>query len=126
MRLSVATADLLVNTTASQLTAGSLVIYGDDEGQPLVVIPFQTPAFNLAADAHAVALDLPATLIQASGRATRAQLVTAEGQLVATLTVKAQDDRDVADADVLVDRTDFQRGGMCAIGRVVLRLPLGA
>lgn len=133
MRITVAMANRLIGELAYQLNAGSLVILdGARPSKPdaslafqpvLVSIPFQTPAFADPVDGAAVAHDLPPQAIAVSGDAGFAQLHTATGQVVADLTVRAVDAQDADQADLLLERTDFQRGGLCTISRLTLRLP---
>lgn len=113
-----------VDEMSRHLSGGSLVIYDGDGTftEPLVRIVLPVPAFPIAEGAKTVARALPPSVIDRTGEARRAQLLTATGEVLANLTVKATDAVDADEADVLVDRTDFHRGGICQVSQISLRL----
>lgn len=128
MNLSSYATNRLVDEAAALLDAGSLRIYESGPSaslrEALVSVPFQSPAFGPSDEqGQAIAHELPATPIALTGEARWGEFVTATGTVFGDLKVRAVDADDAADADVVLDRTDFHRGGLCTIARVVLRLP---
>lgn len=121
MRLTTATVNRIVDDLASRLNGGALVIYNGSQNE-LVRVPLDSPAFESAVDGIAVAIDLPESVILATGEGSRAQWQTAQGEGLADLVVRGVDAEDADAADVLLDRTDFQRGGMCSVSRATLSL----
>lgn len=122
MRLAEKTANRIVNELAARLNGGALVIYNGSQDE-LVRMPLESPAFESAVDGVAVALELPESAIIATGNASRAEWQTAQGERLADLVVRAVDADDADTADMLLDRTDFQRGGLCIVSRATLSLP---
>ncbi len=119
MRLTMETRNRLVDEMAGLLAGGELVLSSPDV--QLVRIPL--PGFGPAVSGIAVSEDLPDTVIQQSGDATTAMLVSADGIAIADLVVRAQDAEDVKTADVVLDRTDFQYGGICRVQAILLTIP---
>ncbi len=126
MRLTPAMRDWLIDRVAQRLNAGTITILaaGDADDGVLVSIPFQSPAFEPARNAVAVSHDLPPSVNVATGEARRAQLATSTGEVIADVPVRSVDDPNSDPGDVILDRTDFQRGGVCTLTRVTLALPL--
>jgi hypothetical protein len=123
MRVYEAAADWLIDRFCSRLNSGTLVIYSDSE-RVLAQFQFQAQAFLPAVNRVALANDVPPTVASASGDAVRAQLVTSLGEAIAEVPVKDMNATDVELGDILVERTDFHRGGTCVLGRATLSLPL--
>lgn len=131
MRLSGPSLNGLVNDFAARLQAGSLAIYAGDRplvpgattADPLVVIPLGSPAFPLAVDGLAVQASLPPAVIDRSGEASWAQLLTMHGEVVADVRVRSLSDPTATEADLVVDDTDFRRGGLVSLARLTLSLP---
>lgn len=123
MRITVDFANWLVDRAAGRLNSGTLTIHPESD-LVLVAIPFQREAFQPAENTVAVANPLPETVVSASGEARRATLATSTGEVLAEVAVRAVDDPDVQQGDVIVDRTDFHRGGRCVLERVTLTVPL--
>ena len=123
MRVYEAAADWLIDRFCSRLNNGMLVIY---EGADLILteFQFQAQAFTPAVAGVAEANPLPATIVLATGEATRAQLITSSGEALAEVAVRAMDAPDAELGDIFVDRTDFHRGGTCVLERVTVSLPL--
>lgn len=125
MVLTEETVNQIVDGLGARLNAGFLAFFASPASvlQPLVLIPLGSPAFHAAQAGIAEAQDLPSTVIERTGEARLAQLLTATQTAIATLTVKGQDDPDRNQADVILDRTDFHQGGMVTISRCLLRMP---
>lgn len=132
MRLAIQTANDQVNALAARLDGGSIEFYtGAPPGTPeddwtaelLVSIPLPAPAFHHAQDGRAISHDLPATLILVTGEARWGRFVTSQGEVIGDMLARTPDAPDVEQADAIFERTDFHRGGLCAVSVVVLRLP---
>ncbi len=123
MQITPSVASALLTTFTRPLSGGSIEIYA---GSPpsgiqdrLTSIPLARPAFAVNEQGHAVALGVLSSVILVSGTAGWAQLLSGDGEVVADLTVGTD-----SGSDLVVDRTDFQRGGTCTLDAVTLRLPL--
>lgn len=127
MQLSEQTVNALVDDIGFRLSGGQLRIFASPPTgtftEPLVSLQLRTPAFPPAVDGRATALPPQKAEIQQTGEATYGELVTASGDLIATLTVASRDTDAAREADVVADRTDFHRGGFCESVSIVLRLP---
>ncbi len=124
MRLTVDVVNGVLDQIATSLNGGALV-FSTVEGafqQELVRIPLPSPAFTKAFDGQALGHALPEMPIAVTGEAATARLETAAGHVVADLTMRTEDAADAAMADVLVDRTDFHRGGICRVAPLVLTM----
>lgn len=133
MRLTVAARNWLVDRVANRLNGGTLAIYAgslplepltESAQAPLVELRFASQAFYPAEQGLAEAYDIQPAVVRTTGEAGWAQLVTSTGEQVGDVRVRAVDALDVELGDVLVDRTDFHRGGLCEVGRVTLTVPL--
>jgi hypothetical protein len=131
MRLTVPERNRLVNEMAMRLTGGALVVFsGTRPTTPETALGFQqelarvqVASFALAETAVAVLDPIPETVIAVSGEASWAQWQTSSGEVLADVLVRAVSDPDANDADMLLDRTDFQRGGLLMLSRATLSLP---
>jgi hypothetical protein len=121
----------LLDYLAHQLDAGTLTIHeGKKPASPLVDLPtfldplavlsFRSPAFSPAMNGKARATELSSIVLR-SGTATWGRLANA-GQTVADYVIKASTDPDADEADLLMERTDFHRGGPVVISSVTLKL----
>ncbi len=131
MKLLDTIANQLVDDLAAHLNGGSLRISdappnGAFSDSPLVSLPLRTPAFSPAVHGRAMALTLEKAKIERSGYASYGELVTAAGDVIATLTVASNASPDAQAADVLIMEEDtyLRRGGLCETISIVLRLPL--
>lgn len=133
MRLGLDLRNRLVDAMASQLSGGMLALYDGRPAlkvsttawqDPLVVVMLESPAFGPSADGTATAPDLAPAPIQRTGEATWAQLLAADGSVLADLPVRTLDDPNAQPGDVLLDRTDCQQGGSCQLTRLTLTLPM--
>lgn len=130
MRLSTEELNRIVNDLASRLDGGLLAIYDgasftDPSSflDPLVVVPLPSPAFDAAVDGQAISFELaPADTIR-TGEAGTARLVTAAGDVIADLSVRARSDQNADLADIVLDRLDLHRGGRVVTGQIVLVMP---
>lgn len=135
MILAEATLNGLVDDLSLRVAGGVLRIYGEDVArvppqtplstftEPLIELALRLPAFQPAIAGKAIGLPVDATTIAKTGHATWARLFTAAGEVVADFTVAAIDAENAEQADVLVDRIDFQRGGLLTTLSMVLGLP---
>lgn len=123
MRLTLAMADWLVDRVAQRLNSGTITIRQVDT-LPLVSFDFQADAFQPAVQAVALANTLQPSVVSATGRAAFADLATSTGEVIAEVSVRSAEDPDAEEGDVIVDRTDFHRGGVCVLERVTLTVPL--
>lgn len=132
MRVSEATVNRLIDTMGASLDGGALVFYDGRPPRPsealedpaeLVRVLLPVPAFHPAEAGKATSHDLPDTLVGDTGEARWARLLTSGGLVVADLVVRAQEAPDRASADILVDRTDFHRGGVCRLQPLILTMP---
>ena len=132
MRVSTFAADRTLDYFAAQLNGGALELYdgpmpGDDEAlafQPLLAKHvLETPAFTPSLNVRVTAYGFPnQTVILATGEARWARLV--KGSLVvANLTVGLKQADPADDPDVILDRTDLQRGGICRVDQLSLTWP---
>jgi hypothetical protein len=129
MRLKSPARDQLLTAFASRLNAGSIVIYPVNPAtnpltEPLIIVRFASPAFRPAVEGRVLAHDLTQTPVIRTGEAKFAELVTADGEAIGDARVRAVDDVEATNGDILLDRTDFQRGGMVTLASVTLSLPL--
>lgn len=129
MRLTLVVLNQLVDTLALDCAGGSLAIYAADPRQrpleePLVTVPLPVTAFPPAVDGRAIAERLPSVEIAATGEATWAQLLNNANILLADLRVRQQDDPNAQRGDLLLDRTDLQRGGRLELTGFVLSVPV--
>jgi hypothetical protein len=134
MRIHEKTLNGLVDDLTLRLAGGTLALYpGGPPASPqddlpvfkdaLVVVTLRTPAFHPAVGGRAMGLPLETAGIRATGEASWGRLSTSSGEAIADLVVSAADSPDVREADIVVDRTDFHRGGICAVSSMLLRLP---
>lgn len=134
MRLAPAVLNRLVETLATECAGGTIAIYdGDPPSSPLDPVPtfrdplvslrFQSPAFSPAKDGRALAKILEPQGIANTGEASWARLAGDDGDVKADLIVRSKDSPEAREADIVVDRSDFHRGGICTLSSVVLRLP---
>lgn len=135
MRLTEQARNTFVDDLTHRLAGGELAIY---EGplpasptdsvptfkEPLVRLHLPAPAFAPAVKGSAEGYPMEVAPILATGEASWARLTSAKGEVVADLVVTAIDAKNVRDADVIVDRTDFHRGGKCTVTHFALRLPM--
>lgn len=129
MRLKPSARDRLLEDFATRLNAGAIVIYAANPStnplaEPLIEVPFQSPAFQPVDNGRVEAFELQPTLILRDGDARWAELVTANGEAISDVSVRAIDAKDAEEGDILVDRTDFRRGVLCTLTRVTLTLPM--
>jgi hypothetical protein len=128
MKLSEKTVNAVVDDLGARLSGGQLLIFESVPtgvfAEPLVALQLRSPAFQPASRGRAVAMTPQKAEIARTGEATYAELVTAAGEVLATLAVAAANSEAARDADVIADRTDFHRGGMCESVSIVLRLPM--
>ncbi len=123
--LSEASANGLLDDFGARLDNGTLAIYAGTSSSlsgALVALPLGIPAFRPAIDGRLIAHDIPPAVIGKSGRATTAHLLTQTGELVTVLPVRR--DSDAVVGAVLVDRTDFQQGGLCTVSQLILTVPV--
>jgi len=127
MKLSDTTVNAVVDDIGARLSGGQLRIFESKPAgafsEPLVSVQLRSPAFQPASRGRSVAVPPQKAEISRTGEATYAELVTAAGEVLASLVVAAASSEEARNADVLADRTDFHRGGMCESVSIVLRLP---
>lgn len=130
MQLSESIINGLVDDLGRRLNGGQLRIFEAAPAgpftDPLVSLQLRSPAFPAASGGRAVAYMPQRAEIARTAEATYGELVTAAGEVVATLSVAATNSPEARYADVLADRTDFHRGGYCESVSIVLRLPMSA
>jgi hypothetical protein len=136
MRLTEDTVNGLVDGLASKLAGGRIGFYaGSPPNSPTVSVPiFQelvvlrlaSPAFRPAVGGRATGLIPEPSDIRDTGEVAWARLSTATGEPVADLVVASPTSAEAKEADIIVDRTDFHRGGKCTVSSMALRLPLRA
>lgn len=127
MILAFATANSLLEQLVADLASGQLRIYEREPSgsqSPLVSIPLGPDAFGQPSAGQVTSKALPAAVIEVSGQAGWADLVSRDGTRIGALIVRAMDARDVRSADLILDRVDFQRGGICQIDSITLQLPV--
>jgi hypothetical protein len=128
MQLSEKTINAVVDDLGMRLNGGQLRIYESAPSgafaEPLVSLQLRSPAFPPATGGRAQALVPQKAEIKKTGEATYGELVTAGGEVLATLAVASTTSPEAKYADVLADRTDFHRGGYCESVSIVLRLPV--
>lgn len=124
MRLTTQAQDGWLTDLAQRFDGGTLrLLEAGTLGVVLVEIPFDSPAFEPAISGKALARALPATVVTATGDVARAQVVSASGDAIADLVVRLLGALDEFEGDLILDRLDVQRGGICEIQSLVLRLP---
>ena len=116
----------------TRLSGGSLELYAgsrprlpDTNTLPntLVRLQLEAPAL-IPSDAAQASIPGPLVAeIIATGDVGWARLLRADGTIEADLVVKAENADDASIADVLVSRTDLQRGGICTITVLTVSLP---
>ncbi len=128
MTLSEQTINAIVDDIGLRLNGGQLRIFESAPAgafsEPLVALQLRSPAFPPAVGGRAAALPPQKAEIARTGEASYGELVTASGEVLATLVIAATNSPEARYADVLADRTDFHRGGMCEVVSIVLRLPM--
>lgn len=90
---------------------------------PLVVLRLATPAFSDAKDGKAIAKTLETQGVLKKGVATWARLTTVDGDTI-DMDVRARDDADARDADIVMSETDLRRGDIVGAKSGVLKLPV--
>ena len=120
MILMTIAANLALSALADALENGVLEILDAtrDAAFPGVLVTAQMPDLAVRGNQLLASTFAPATIL-ATGEAKAARLLTAAGVHMADLTLGTEH------ADVLMDRTDCQRGGVCTISSLTLTLPLG-
>lgn len=136
MRLTVDIVNGQVDHLAAKLNGGTLVFYTGSRPESitdalelqleLVRLALPSPAFRKASDGEAISHPIAATPIVVTGDARWARLLTAAGVIVADLLARTQNEPDAGQADAIVDRTDFHRGGLCRVAPIVLKLPVSS
>ena len=132
MQISQAGVERAIRGWSAPLNAGRLEIYdglaptlvSDDASFQtlLVALPLESPWYEINAAGILIALGFPVTAqIQMTGDAKWARLVTASGEVEALLSVGTAADDPVP--DVVLDRLDLQRGGLCTLDHLRLTLP---
>lgn len=125
MRLDPAAADVILEQFGARLDGGTLTILsGGQPADQLAIVRFEAVAFQPPSDGRMIAHDLSPTMILASGEARLGLLSTVDDEPLALLTVRSPLDPDAANADVVLERTAFVKGGLCAITSLSLTLPL--
>jgi hypothetical protein len=133
MRLSARTLDLVMTQVAADLRSGVLAIFDGARPTGAVEAPFKEPPVPLVRiplrniprplDGVIVIDDLPTVEITRSGTASWGQLQTASGQVIADVVVGVAKDEA---AEVVVNRTNFEHKGFCAVSFISVRLPAGS
>lgn len=123
MKLTEPTAAALLEAFARLIDGGTVDIYS---GSPPLVfqaklasIPLGHPALVVTDRGLAVGMGPLSSVVLATGEAGWAQLVSQREETVAELTAGTAPGN-----DLVLERTDFHRGGQCTITDLTLRLPL--
>lgn len=116
----------IVDDFAAKLTDGFLAIYEHEpvpetQEVPLVVQPLA--GFQPADQRVAVSHELSPTVIQRTGTAKWAQLVSSTGEVFSIVRVRQMDDPQAEAGDVLVERLDFHQGGLLTLARLTVTVP---
>lgn len=131
MRLSIDAVNRVLDAAGIMLSNGVLQFYAgnfpptrgaQNVGEPLVEIPLLYPAFEPAVDGRAMGHELMPMPVAVTGDAGWARLLSHQGDIVADLTVRQADAPDADTADIVVDRIDFHRGGLCRVAPLVLTM----
>lgn len=132
MRLTAPTVNDLLDALGVHLNGGTLTVFNgsppDAPDQPsgdvpLAVVTFPSPAFHPASDGRAVSLPIDRTVVLETGDARWGQLTRSDGSILGDVVIRAMDDPDADEADLLANRTDFHRGGPVTLGPLTLKLP---
>lgn len=119
--------NLLAEALITAVGDGQLVLYGSldySAASELVAIPLPYGIFSQPTAGQASLINplLPVTIGQ-SGDAVTAELLTRDGSTVATMRVRSVDDPNAERGDLILDRTDLQRGGRFELSRFDLTVP---
>ncbi len=132
MRLTMETVNAQLDILAASLDGGSVEFYEgpmppDVEmfpaGELLARVPLSSPAFSPAINGRANSRDIAPAVIGATGVAQWGRFVTIAGVTVGDFLARTADAPDAKEADAILERTDFHRGGLLTVPLIILRLP---
>lgn len=132
MRLVLGTVNAQLDILAASLDGGAVEFYegdppsdvdGGEDAELLARVPLAAQAFFPAIDGRAISRDLTPTTIMATGTARWGRFVTSAGITVGDFLARAAEDPDASEADAILERTDFHRGGLLTVPLIILRLP---
>ena len=131
MRLSTVALNGQIEQFIASLDRGTLELYSGSMPSPyaetfpdlLVSLPLKAPAFVADGSGMAEINGPIESLVLRTGELGWGRLIDARSRIIADVVIKASGSEDVETADLVVNRTDLQRGGLCIVDQLTLTLP---